>query len=138
MEDAQVILLDTHVAIWFITDDAALGPRSKAAALGALAQDQLAISAISFWEIALLVSKGRMRTLGSAAEVREQALEVGAIELPLTGDIALRAVELGNLPGDPGDRFIMATAIVHNAILMTADTQLLTWKHPVKRQHAEK
>jgi PIN domain nuclease of toxin-antitoxin system len=132
-----VILLDTHAAIWFITDDAALGKRSRAAALSALAEDQLTISAISFWEIALLVGKQRIKSLESAAQIREQALAVGVIELPLTGDIALRAVALGNLPGDPADRFIMATAVVHDAILVTADTQLLAWKHTVKRRDAK-
>lgn len=133
-----MILLDTHAAIWFISGDAALGRRSRAAALAALAEDQLTISAISFWEIALLVAKDRVKSLQSAAQVREEALGAGVVELPLTGDIALRAVALGNLPGDPADRFIMATAIIHNAILMTADAQLLAWKHTVKRQHAEK
>lgn len=107
-------------------------------ARAALAEDRLTVSAISFWEIALLVAKDRVKTLRSAAEIRDQALKTRVIEIPLTGDIALRAVALGNLPGDPGDRFIMATAIIHNAVLMTADAQLLAWKHTVKRQHAGK
>jgi len=133
-----VILLDTQAAIWFLSGDSKLGPRSTAVARAALAEDRLTVSAISFWEIALLVAKDRVKTLGSAAQIREQALETRMIELPLTGDIALRAVALGNLPGDPGDRFIMATAIIHNATLMTADAHLLGWKHGVKRQHAGK
>jgi PIN domain nuclease of toxin-antitoxin system len=49
-----VILLDTHVVIWFTTDDAALGKTSRSIADAALAEDELAVSAISFWEIALL------------------------------------------------------------------------------------
>jgi PIN domain nuclease of toxin-antitoxin system len=55
----------------------------------------------------------------------------------LTGDIALRAVELENLHSDPADRFIAATAIVHDATLMTADESLLAWRSKVRRQNAE-
>ena len=50
-----------------------------------------------------------------------KVLAAGVQELPITGEIAIRAVELNNLPGDPADRFIMATAITHGATLVTAD-----------------
>jgi PIN domain nuclease of toxin-antitoxin system len=133
-----VILLDTHVAIWIASNTPKLGKQSRALASAALAQDQLAVSAISFWEMGLLIAKRRFKSLDSAAELREQILRGGATELPLTGDIALRAVELGHLPGDPADRFIVATAIVHGATLMTADERLLKWRHSLKRVDAEK
>lgn len=133
-----MIVLDTHVAIWVASNNPALGKQSRALAQAALGQDQLSVSAISFWEMALLIAKGRFKSLDSAAEMREQILRAGANELPLTGEIALRAVDLGNLPGDPADRFIVATAIVHGATLMTADERLLKWKHGLKRVNAEK
>ena len=133
-----MIVLDTHVAIWVASNNPALGKQSRALAQAALGQDQLSVSAISFWEMALLIAKGRFKSLDSAAEMREQILRAGANELPLTGEIALRAVDLGNLPGDPADRFIVATAIVHGATLMTADERLLKWKHGLKRMNAEK
>jgi len=132
-----VILLDTHAAIWFMRDDPALGKRARAAAVTALEEDQLAISAISFWEMALLVAKGRLRTLKDPVEQRQWMIRAGLIELPLTGDIALRAVELDDLHGDPADRFIAATAAVHDATLMTADEALLRWRSKVRRQNAE-
>ena len=131
-----MILLDTHSAIWFIIDSG-LGKRSQDLADDALAADQLTISAISFWEIGLLVSKRRLRPIDSAEDLRERVLGSGIIEVPLTGDIALRAVDLGGLPGDPADRFIVATAIACDAVLMTADARLLKWKHTVKRVNAE-
>ena len=132
-----MILLDTHALIWFTTDSG-LGKKSEALADKALAEDCLTVSAISFWEIALLVSKSRVKSIDSATELRERVLDAGIIELPITGAIALRAVDLANLPDDPADRFIMATAIVHGATLMTADDQLLSWKHTVRRQDAGK
>lgn len=133
-----MILLDTHVAIWIASNTPVLGKRRRALALAALAQDQLAVSTISFWEMALLIAKARFKSLDSAAQLREQILRGGATELPLTGDIALRAVELGKLPGDPADRFIVATAIIHEATLMTADERLLRWRHSLKRLDTEK
>jgi PIN domain nuclease of toxin-antitoxin system len=131
MESLEVILLDTHALVWFTTD-AGLGKKSQALADQALADDRLAVSSISFWEIALLIAKNRLKSIDSAEKLR------GVIELPVTGEIALRAVDIANLPDDPADRFIMATAIVHGATLMTADDRLLGWKHAIRRQNAEK
>jgi len=131
-----VILLDTHAAIWFITDDPALGQQSRSAADLALSEGQLTVSAVTFWEIAMLVSKGRMKALRSPREQRTKILNAGIRELPVTGDIAIAAVELADLHGDPADRFIAATAIAHNATLMTADAALLRWPHAIGRQDA--
>jgi PIN domain nuclease of toxin-antitoxin system len=137
MGSAEVILLDTHAAIWFTTDSG-LGKRSQAIAEEALADDRLAISAISFWEVSMLVAKRRLRSLDSASELRKKVLDSGINEVPLTGDIAIVAGNLEGLHGDPADRFIVATAITHDATLMTADESLLEWRHKLRRQNAEK
>jgi PIN domain nuclease of toxin-antitoxin system len=81
--------------------------------------------------------KGRLELRHRPAELRSELLETGVVEIALTGDIALLAVELKNLHGDPADRFITATAIVHDATLLTADARLLRWRGKVKRQDAE-
>jgi PIN domain nuclease of toxin-antitoxin system len=133
----QVILLDTHVAIWLNMNDAALGKKTRAMTAAALEGGQLAISAISFWEMALLIAKGRLRALDDAHEQRMLMMQAGIRELPLTGDIAILAVELENLHADPADRFIAATAIAHNATLITADETLLSWRSKVRRHDAE-
>ncbi len=64
-------------------------------------------------------------------------LSEGASELPLTGEIAILAGELEGLHGDPADRFIVATAITHDAMLVTADDRLLQWRHGLRRNNAE-
>ena len=132
-----MILLDTHVALWLTADDSSLGKRSRRIAKQAAASDQLAISAVSFWEIALLISKGRLRPPETAQEMRRRILSEGAAELPLTGEIAILAAELDGLHGDPADRFIAATAIANDATLMTADERLLRWRHGMRRHNAE-
>jgi PIN domain nuclease of toxin-antitoxin system len=132
-----VILLDTHVAIWFGVGSNLLGRQSRRIARQAAAESQLLVSAISFWEIALLVAKRRLRSIESASETRRLVLSTGVVELPLTGEAAILAGELEGLHADPADRFIVATAIAHNAMLMTADERLLRWRHVVRRQNAE-
>ena len=133
-----MIVLDTHAAIWFTMADAALGKQSELIARQALTEGRLVVSAITFWEIALLTAKGRLEGVQSSERTKGPILSGGILELPLTGDIAVLAVELQNLHADPADRFIAATAIAHNATLMTADNRLLKWRHKLKRQDASK
>ena len=102
-------------------------------------RNELAVSSISFWETALLVLKGRLDLDIPPALLRRRLLDTGVVELPLSGEVAVLAVELENLHGDPADRFIAATAIAHSATLMTADKRLLNWRHKtLKRQNAAK
>ncbi len=137
MGSAQVIVLDTHVALWLITESSSLGKECRRIARQAAANAQLAVSAVSFWEIALLIAKRRLRLGDSAGEMRRQILAAGASELPLAGEIAILAGELDGLHSDPADRFIAATAIAHDATLVTADERLLRWRHRLRRHNAE-
>ena len=92
-----MILLDTHAALWFTLGSDSLGRHSRRIARRALAESQLAMSAVSFWEIALLVAKRRLRTVTSAKEMRDLILSGGINEMPLTGDVAILAAELQNI-----------------------------------------
>ena len=131
-----MILLDTHAAIWFATDNDLLGRISRDLADQALLDERLLVSAISFWEVALLTSKGRLQIGRSPSELRLRLIDAGVTELPVTGPISILSVELKNLHGDPADRFIAATSVIHGATLMTADADLLRWRHPIRRQDA--
>jgi PIN domain nuclease of toxin-antitoxin system len=134
-----VIVLDTHAALWLLNDDPALGKKGCAAAMAARGKNELAISSISFWEIALLIMKGRLDLGIEPAQLRRELLDTGVIELSVTGDIAVLAVELESLHNDPADRLIAATAIAHDATLLTADKRLLNWRHKaMKCQNASK
>jgi PIN domain nuclease of toxin-antitoxin system len=131
-----VIVIDTHIVVW-MTTGTGFGKRSASLLDKALDEAQLAVSAISFWEIAMLTAKRRLRALKSAGEYRSRILATGVQELPLTGDICVLAGELENLHADPADRLIAASAIAHDATLVTADERLLRWRHPLRRQNAE-
>jgi len=133
-----VILLDTHVAVWMASEDAALGRQSHAMIARARSDRQLTISAISFWEIALLASKRRLALEQDSNVLRVELLNTGIAEIPLSGDIAILAVGLDMPHGDPADRFIVATAIAHGATLITADRALLRWRSALPRHNAAK
>ena len=127
-----MILLDTHALIWLNLGLPRLGPRARQAADEALLEGRLAVSAVSFWEAAVLVERGRVE-LDKPTEVwRQELLRSGLIEIPLDGRIAITAIGLPGLHGDPADRFIAATAILNEARLITADRRLLNWSGPLE------
>jgi PIN domain nuclease of toxin-antitoxin system len=61
---------------------------------------------------------------------------MGVREVPLSAEIAIRASDLENLSGDPLDRFIVATALIEEASLMTADQPILDWPGRLQRHDA--
>jgi PIN domain nuclease of toxin-antitoxin system len=65
-------------------------------------------------------------------------LALGVREIPLSADVAMRASDLESLPGDPVDRIIVATALVEEAVLLTADLRILEWPGQVRRQDARR
>jgi PIN domain nuclease of toxin-antitoxin system len=96
----------------------------------------VAIPAIVFWEVGLLCGSGRYHLPVPVRDWRARLIAAGANEAPLDGNIALRAAELTGFHGDPADRFIVATALVHGAVLVTADERLLAWRHGLERHDA--
>jgi PIN domain nuclease of toxin-antitoxin system len=133
-----MILLDTNALIWMDSDSPSLGARSRALIDAALADNELAVSAISFWECALLLSRKRISLSKSYRRWRGDLLTGGLREIPVDGEIAGIAVGLVDLHKDPADRFIVATAINQRARLLTGDSQLLKWKGSLLRANAER
>lgn len=123
-----MMVLDTHAWIWHTTKSDKLSETARKACDRA---DVLLVSAISLWEVAMLVSKGR---LGFDRDVERwigEALSLSLIRLaPLTPDIAVRSTRLpGDMNGDPADRIIVATALEHGASVITRDNQLRAYPH---------
>ncbi len=132
-----MILLDTHALYWLATADKKLGRASRARIERALEDDGLAVSAVSFWELAMLAKKKRIEVEG-IDEMRRIALDSGLTELPLDGPTAILAAQLDSDHKDPADRFIAATALRHRATLVTADERLLAGLPGLTFQDARK
>ena len=128
-----MILLDTHVLIWLTTGNKNLGNQARQLIDDALAADKLHVSAITFWEISMLQSRGRIRLNLSPELYRKQLLESGLLEIPITGDIGINATQIKDFHADPADRFIVATAQYFGLKLVTADKAILDWQGQVER-----
>jgi PIN domain nuclease of toxin-antitoxin system len=113
-----------------------MGASARQLADEAIAMSRLAVSAISFWEVALLVRKGRLRLEQSLGVWRRDLLGRGVIELPLGGATCIAAAQLGYFHADPADRFIVATARELGATLLTADDKILAWSGRLDRRDA--
>jgi len=132
-----VILLDTHALYWLATADKKLGRASRAGIERALEDDGLAVSAVSFWELAMLAKRKRIE-IEDIEEMRRIAIDSGVVELPLDGPTAILAAQLDSDHKDPADRFIAATALRHRATLVTADERLLAGLPGLTFQDARK
>lgn len=130
-----MILLDTHVLLWFRLGLRRMGPRCRELLSLGLQEGTLAASAFSFWEIALLHDKGRMNLLQDVRAWRSQLLRDGLTEIPVNGDIAIRANRLQGFHADPADRIIVATALGGHS-LITADNRILKWSGQLSRVDA--
>ena len=119
-----MIVLDTHVWVWWSTVSKNLSPKSRRRIDRA---ERVVIPAIALWEVAMLVEKGRLRFDRPVLTWVRQALLIPGVEVAdLTPEIAVRASGLGaRFPGDPADRMIVATALESRAPLATKDERLL-------------
>ena len=97
--------------------------------------DELAVSAISFWEVAMLVDKGRIKLANDVRAWRHEHLEAGVVEIPVDGEIGIRAVGLADFHADPADRLIVATALAGHR-LVTSDRRILEWPGRLSRLNA--
>jgi len=124
---SQVILLDTHILLWWINRNFDYFPASWRDRIESATQ--VGISPISCYEIALSHRKGRIQLTYPVREWLQNALHLGKIDLfPLTDTVAVRAVELTPIHKDPFDRLIIATALEYNAKLASIDN--MVWQYP--------
>ena len=123
-----MILLDTHVLVWMVSDSSRL---SRAAARELRKAEQtgdMAIASITLWELALLYHHGRLSTSGSIESAIRMILEKSRVQvLEVNPEIAaLTTTFPDSFPKDPGDRLIGATARAYGLTLVTQDDRILS------------
>jgi PIN domain nuclease of toxin-antitoxin system len=124
-----VILLDTHVLVWLISEPGKLS-RSAISAIeeARSAGEGLAIVDITLLELASLSGRGRIE-LAMSTEVLLDSVQSRFVVRPITAEACAKTLELpANYPKDPADRIIGATALVEGISLVTADEGILRSK----------
>jgi PIN domain nuclease of toxin-antitoxin system len=124
----SAVLLDTHAALWLDS-----GTEMRAEAVAAIETAAMAggvlVSAVSAWEIGLLVRKGRLiLDLDPAAWLDRLVAQPGVRLVPLQASVAIRSSFLPEpFHGDPADRLLVATARELGAPLVTRDARILAY-----------
>lgn len=123
-----MLILDTCALVFDSLDPARLSKKAAAAIAQADDAGTLACCDISLWEIAMLVSKGRLNPGTDSQKFIQLVLAARNIKvLPITPEIASRSAQPDFCPhGDPADRLIAATTILHKSKLVTSDQKLAT------------
>ena len=128
-----MIVLDTHALIWWVNGDQQLSSVARKAIAKELAADggQILVSAISAWEIAMLIAKDR---LVLTMDLDDWLATVDSIEgvmiVALSTEVAVQSVRLpGSFHADPADRIIVALARHFSVPLITADSRIQTYQH---------
>ncbi len=130
-----MILLDTHVMLWLRMGEARLGTKARREIDRAWQSGEVGVSAISFWELAMLKDRGRISFSEDVGLWRREQLEQGLNEIAVDGEIGIRATSLGDFHADPADRLIVATALAGHR-LVTADERILGWRGRLSRLRA--
>ena len=128
-----MIVLDTHAVLWWVNGDPQLSPNALAAIEQEMRRDSgvILISAITAWEIALLLEKGRITLSMGVDDWLDTLEEIEGVRIVPVDKATL--VESTRLPGDfhkdPADRMIVALARHFNATLITADEKINDYRH---------
>ena len=125
-----MIVLDTHVWVWWVQGD----PRLTAPQREAIQEQEaeaLGISAISCWEVAKLVERGRLQFSIPLETWFEKALNYPGVQLlAITPEIAIASTRLpGEFHRDPADQLIAATARTYDCALVTSDGRMISYPH---------
>jgi PIN domain nuclease of toxin-antitoxin system len=123
-----VIVLDTAAWVWRASDPRRLTPRARRAIEEA---EHVLVSAISVWEVAMLVARRRIQLDRPVEQWVDVALTLPKIQLaPLEPAIAVRSTKLpGEFHSDPADRIIVATALENGASVITPDERIRSYPH---------
>jgi PIN domain nuclease of toxin-antitoxin system len=122
-----MIILDTHIWIWWVDDSPRLPERLREL-IDTYQPSGLGVSIFSCWEIAKLVEKGRLQLNRPVNEWLDLGLAYPGVQLlDLTLPIVVKATQLEGFHNDPADQIIVATAQIHAYPLLTVDSKIINY-----------
>ena len=120
IEKISAVVIDTHIWVWEVAGERRVEQLRKY-------RGRQILPAICVWEVAMLVAKGRLKLKPDVATWVARNLESPVEMEPLSADICVCSSQLVDFHGDPADRLIVATAMVNQVPLVTADEQIHRW-----------
>lgn len=127
-----MLVLDTHIVIWWTSGDPALSDNARSRIEAAIeSNEQVLVSSITAWEVSMLVSKGRLQLVMDIDTWIKTVSEIEGVSfVPVDNKVAIEATRLpSEFHKDPADRMIVALARVLSATLVTADEKILKYQH---------
>ncbi len=126
---SNCVILDTHVLLWSLLQPEELTEETKSKVEQAHKKQNLLVSSISLWEIAMLSHKKRIHIFEPIKNFLSSIEEISGINIcEISAEVAAESILLqNNFHGDPADRIIVSTARVYSATLLTRDKQILHW-----------
>ena len=128
-----MIVLDTHALIWWVNGDSKLSARARKVIESEITVDsgKILVSAITAWEIAMLVNKNRLVLTMDLNEWLDTVRSIDAVQfMPIDNEVAVQSVQLpGDFHPDPADRFITALARHYSAMLVTSDDKIRNYRY---------
>lgn len=124
------LLLDTHVWLWMLDQTrGALTSDALTLIERAASEHRLFVSDFSYWEVAMLVSKGRLRLATDVGIWLERAAQApGVTTLSVSRNVLIQSTRLPGEPhGDPADRILVAQAQTIGAALITCDKGIVSY-----------
>ncbi|GMR21537.1 MAG: type II toxin-antitoxin system VapC family toxin [Gammaproteobacteria bacterium] len=127
-----MIVLDTHVLIWWVNGCEKLSSKAKRLVNRHRKEERgILVSSISAWEIAVLIGKGRLILSMDVASWLQETAKIPALNfIPIDNEVAVKSTQLpGTFHKDPADRMIVSLARHFSVPLITADKKILAYPH---------
>ena len=127
-----MIVLDTHVMVWWVSGSDSLSVIAKKAISKTLSRgSEVIVSAISAWEVSMLIDRGRLILSMDVESWFDEVAQIDGVRfIPVDNEIGIKSAVLpGNFHKDPADRIIVATARKLAVPLVTADEKIRNYKH---------
>ena len=127
-----MIVIDTHVLVWWVNGSSTLSTNANKAIQDTLTNgNEIIISSISAWEIAMFIKKGRLILNMDAESWLDEVSQIAGVRfMPVDNEIGIKSTLLpGEFHKDPADRMIVTTARKLAVPLVTADQKIIDYEH---------
>ena len=127
-----MLIIDTHILVWWVSGDKSLSPTAAKAINQTLdSGSEVIISSISAWEISMLIEKGRLILSMDVDSWIDEVSQVDGVRfISVDNEIGIKSTQLpGDFHKDRADRMIVATARKLAIPLVTADEKIINYQH---------